>query len=180
MQKIPLKTKFLQVVVAATVIIPLASASAQDRRTARGGHAALQQFGSQFGLSLSRNYAPPRCDHHGDYRHYDSRDHRSRSARHHCGNDRIRLIGGYQRGKGTRPKGWHDKSWFRKRGYNLDNYVHVHEKSGIVHYGAHVGGRGHSSHRDSHDERRYDERRYDQRYFSRYDRYDEGHRGHRR
>ncbi len=54
-----------------------------------------------------------------------------------CGSgDRIRLVAGYQRGKPNRPRGWHPRSWFEHRGYDLRNYAHEHERTGEVHHGS--------------------------------------------
>lgn len=53
----------------------------------------------------------------------------------YCKEERIKLTGGSQKGKGTRPKEYHSREWFEKRGYDLDNYKHKHEHSGKTHEG---------------------------------------------
>lgn len=138
-----MKTKHLFALAIAGAALPLSSASAQYCDSYRGG------FGHHYSHS-SRSYHGDRYDNfhrgHHSYRHDNHRSHRSYGGHgrgcHACGSgERIRLIGGHQRGKGTRPRGWHDRNWFKRRGYNLDNYVHVHERSGIVHHGRNVRSR---------------------------------------
>ena len=106
--------------------------------------ACAQISGVPFRVELSpvhieRGYDSHRGDDHG---HADDRYREARSSAHRgcaCGShERIRLIAGSQRGKGTRPSGWHTREWFERRGYNLDNYSHRHERSGAVHHGRHV------------------------------------------
>lgn len=49
--------------------------------------------------------------------------------------DRIKLTAGQQRGKSTRPEGYHPREWYEKRGYDLDVFKHKHEDSGNTHAG---------------------------------------------
>ena len=57
------------------------------------------------------------------------------SGDRYCEEERIKLTGGSQRGKGTRPQEYHTRDWYEKRGYDLDNYKHKHKNSGKTHEG---------------------------------------------
>ena len=59
--------------------------------------------------------------------------------------ERIKLTGGSQKGKGTRPSEYHTREWFEKKGYDLSNYKHKHEYSGVTHTGSKYGKESSSS-----------------------------------
>jgi hypothetical protein len=90
-------------------------------------------------IRVSRDYA--HADRYDDHRGHDHGYGRASSCSCSCrSSDAIKLIGGSQRGKGTRPSGWHKREWFERRGYDLENYTHRH-RDGSVHRGRHVGHR---------------------------------------
>ena len=86
---------------------------------------------SSFGYG-GRSYYGGRPYYGGRYYDYH-RGHGHYHKSHH--DDRIKLTGGSQKGKPNRPTGYHSRDWYEKRGYNLSNYKHKHEKSGKTHEG---------------------------------------------
>ncbi|MFT4547101.1 MAG: hypothetical protein ACI8XO_003652 [Verrucomicrobiales bacterium] len=80
----------------------------------------------------SYGYGRPRPQYSNHYDHHDNRGHSS----HRQEQERVRLTGGSQRGKGTRPSGYHTRDWYEKKGYDLDKFKHKHEKSGKSHQGS--------------------------------------------
>ena len=146
-----MKKNHLLAIVCASALLPIGAASAQScgHGSYSGGHGYSRGYNApshSYGQSSrsyggSHGYSSSRCSYGGGR----SCSHRGYSSG--CGNDRIRLISGYQRGKGTRPSGWHDKRWFSSRGYKLDNYSHVHKRSGAVHRGSRSSYSRSSSHR---------------------------------
>lgn len=147
-----MKKAHLLTIVCASALLPLSAATAQSCANGHGSHGYSRSYtpSHSYGYSSSRSYG-------GSDSSRSSHSYRSsyRSHRSSCGSDRIRLIGGSQRGKGTRPRGWHDKHWFTKRGYNLANYSHVHERSGVVHHGSNRSSHNAHSSRSSHSGHRH-------------------------
>ena len=131
MKNLPITTLLacLVGVASLSLALPFGTADAQNRY---GGHGAHHDHGSHF---QPQPYHPSQSfpSRHVPSPRFSPRD---VTCRVRCGGE-IRLIAGYQRGKPKRPCGWHSVEWFRCRGYNLDNYSHVH-RDGTVHHGRNV------------------------------------------
>lgn len=94
--------------------------------------------GLRVEVSSGRNY---RSYDRGYDRGYDQRYQSSSHRSHGVSHNRIQLIAGYQRGKTTRPTGWHTREWFERRGYDLNCYKHKCQRTGKTHRGSRYRGR---------------------------------------
>lgn len=134
-----MKRNILSILSIAAVLIaftPVVSAQyCENQRVYRPSSGLRIEFGS------SREH---RSYDRGYEQRYQYASHRQHGSPSPCGcssHDRIKLIAGSQRGKGTRPCGWHPREWFERRGYDLSLYKHKHERTGVVHRGSRYRGR---------------------------------------
>jgi hypothetical protein len=88
--------------------------------------------GSSYSRCSRCGYNPCRCSSHSSHSGHDHDDHDDHDD-HKEGSrsdSKIRLLGTGSDG----PKGYHNKEWYEKRGYDVDDHKHVH-RDGTVHKG---------------------------------------------
>jgi hypothetical protein len=95
------------------------------------GSRSSSYWGSGYGYG---GYSHSRCSRCGYYPCRCSHSHSSGGGGHDHDSEKIKLTGGNQRGKPSRPEGYHSAEWYKDRGYNLKNYDHKHQDDGEVHH----------------------------------------------